>query len=192
MGYNTYFVGDTHFHHENLILGTSKWKDKSGCRNFKSIESHDELLIKNINKCVKEKDTLYHLGDWSLGGKDKIYEFWKKLNCKNIHLLEANHDIHQLKDSEIVIDDNKIINVRSLYKSYNSIIKRKIGDNEFIMCHYPIKSWENQKKGSIHLYAHTHQELNYHKNAVCVSIDCHPKFRPFSKEEILNIINNRI
>lgn len=59
------------------------------------------------------------------------------------------------------------------------------------MCHYPIYSFHKMFHGSIHTYAHTHKELNYNKNAICVSVDCHPEFRPFNYDEIINLVKSR-
>ncbi len=45
---NTWFIGDTHFGHKNIITFT----DNKGnlIRPFESIEAHDESLIDNINE----------------------------------------------------------------------------------------------------------------------------------------------
>ena len=67
---------------------------------------------------VKENDIVYHLGDFSFGGKDNVEKFLKKLNGKII-LVKGNHDrysnghlrrigFYEVYDRPIVID-NKII-----------------------------------------------------------------------------------
>src|SRR3954464_7923724 len=101
MSNNIWFVSDTHFGHANLVKGCSNWEDLSECRNFDSLEEHNERLIENINKRVKEKDCLFHLGDWSFGGSENIYNFRKRLYCRNIHLILGNHDIHLQKNHPI-------------------------------------------------------------------------------------------
>src|SRR5699024_1596488 len=82
------------YHHKNIIKGISNWEDKSGCRNFSTMEEHNQTIVDGINSTVGEDDTLYCLGDWSFGGLDKIWEFRKQIKCKNIHLILGNHDHH--------------------------------------------------------------------------------------------------
>lgn len=89
---NTYFTSDTHYAHKNIVRGTTEWlgdEDKGQAsvdrtRNFNTLEEHNQILIDNINQLVKENDVLYHLGDWSFGGYDNIWNFRKQLKCKNI------------------------------------------------------------------------------------------------------------
>ena len=40
-----YYISDTHFGHENII----KRDANNGCRQFSSIEEHDNLIIENWN-----------------------------------------------------------------------------------------------------------------------------------------------
>jgi predicted phosphodiesterase len=54
----------------------------------------NQALVDGINKNVKFNDVLIHLGDWSFGGIDKIWEFRKQINCQNIYHVYGNHDHH--------------------------------------------------------------------------------------------------
>lgn len=97
---DVWFTSDTHYNHKNICYGLSDWTDKDqSCRKFDTIEEMNEKLIKNINDYVKENDTLYHLGDWSFGGKESIWEFRRRINCKNIILVPGNHD-HHIKNNK--------------------------------------------------------------------------------------------
>ena len=96
---NIFFTPDSHYCHSNLCIGISKWDDKEkSCRNFQTLEEMNELIVKNINDTVGENDILYHLGDWSFGGIENIWEFRKRINCKNIYLVPGNHDYHIKND----------------------------------------------------------------------------------------------
>lgn len=124
MNSNIWFVGDTHFSHSNIIKETSIWEDKSSCRDFKTIEEHDFLLLNNINTFVKENDILYHHGDFSMAGKDNVWKFRKKINCKNIHFISGNHD-NAINRNQILKTDEGFINSRNLFSSFNQILEKK-------------------------------------------------------------------
>lgn len=206
MSVNRWFTADLHLGHSNIVHDVSEWKDKSKCRNFKTLHEHNEFILNKINSYCLEDDELYLAGDFSMGGKDNVEKFRKKIRCKNIHFIEGNHDIHLAKNYN---------NVQSLFSSYNVRLKKKFGKNLFIIDHYPIFSWENKYSGAIHLYGHVHGRLPFmHRDAVNkqeagewlmygvpesakyramdIGIDTHPEFRPYHLDEILNIMSNRI
>ena len=54
------------------------------------------------------EDTLYHLGDWSFGGIENIWNFRKRINCKNIYLVPGNHD-HHIKKNKLEKPKNWIL-----------------------------------------------------------------------------------
>ena len=58
-----WFVADTHYSHKNICKATTTWNDKSGCRNFKSLESMNNTMINNINSQAKSGDVILFLGD---------------------------------------------------------------------------------------------------------------------------------
>jgi calcineurin-like phosphoesterase family protein len=63
---NIWISSDFHYNHKNITgPKVSNWK--SGYRNFNSIQKMNDALINNINKCAKEDDILYFLGDWNFG-----------------------------------------------------------------------------------------------------------------------------
>src|SRR3990167_11008230 len=100
-----WFTSDSHGYHKNICSGSTSWDltDKSGmtCRDFKNEYEMTNHIIKQINKCVKEDDVLYHCGDFTFGGKDKIHLFRSQLICKTIHLCYGNHDEHIRKNTGI-------------------------------------------------------------------------------------------
>lgn len=93
-----YFTSDTHFHHSNICKGTTKWEDSRTYRPYETLSEMDNALVEAINSTVGENDILFHLGDWSFGGIEQIWEFRKQIKCKNIHLITGNHDHHILGD----------------------------------------------------------------------------------------------
>lgn len=183
---NIWFTSDTHYSHAN-ITGSKVSIWKNGYRNFDSIEEMNNTLINNINKCVGENDILYHLGDWSFSGVQNILYFRRSLVCKNINLILGNHDKHII-DKEIIIDGESF-NMIKLFSSVNSVFSGNIDKKYFHLSHYAHRVWPNSQTGSIHLYGHSHGTLPGIGKSMDVGIDCHPEFRPFNVDEILEIMN---
>jgi calcineurin-like phosphoesterase family protein len=59
-GENLFFTSDTHFFHEGIIRFCN--------RPFGSVEEMNETLIRNWNEKVPEDGTVFHLGDFAMGG----------------------------------------------------------------------------------------------------------------------------
>jgi calcineurin-like phosphoesterase family protein len=148
----------------------------------------NEMMISNINDCVGEHDTLFHMGDWSFGGFENISEFRYRINCKNIHFIIGNHDHH--------IESNKE-NIRRFFASVNSYnevnVAHKSGNLKLVLCHYPIVSWNNMRKNSYMIHGHQHlkgdQRFGNGKR-MDVGMCGHPEFRPYNLDEIVEILRN--
>lgn len=143
----TWFIADTHYSHKNIVRGTSNWADKSGCRDFDTLYDHNRWLIDSINRNVARQDTLWHLGDWSFGGKEMIKEFRDQLNCERIHLVYGNHDHHQ----QAAFGDMDL-----LFQSRQHYKELTIGKISLVLMHYPLESWNNMERGVHHLHGHVH------------------------------------
>ena len=94
-----FFTSDTHYNHANICKATTEWKGADHLvRDFNSLHEMNDTLVNNINSMVGEDDVLIHDGDWSFGGIENIWEFRKRIICKNIHLILGNHDHHIERD----------------------------------------------------------------------------------------------
>lgn len=122
-GQNVYITSDTHYNHAGICLTTSYWSDKSKTRDFKSLSHMNQTIVNNINSMVGENDILIHLGDFSFGGIESIWEFRKQIICKNIYLIFGNHD-------EKIIANKQLFN---LYKDPETcqIIEGDFKENEY-------------------------------------------------------------
>lgn len=136
-----YYISDTHFFHENIIRHDAN----NGCRKFSSVDEHDNLIISNINKVVTPQDNLYFLGDISWGTSTETIDVLKKINCKNLFIIKGNHDR--------ILKDGKIKKMFQGIYDYKMITD---GDMQVVLSHYPILFYQNQHRGSIHLYGHVH------------------------------------
>jgi calcineurin-like phosphoesterase family protein len=108
-------------------------------------------IVNNINDLVGQDDILIHLGDWSFGGFENIEEFRNRLIVQEIHLILGNHDHH--------IDRNRG-NCQSLFASVAWFQQFEYDGNTLECMHYPITSWNNLRKGRIHLHGHCHLPHN--------------------------------
>jgi hypothetical protein len=195
---NIWITSDTHFGHAGICRGTTHWRtlDAEGnkivpldiVRDFETVEDMNERMIENINACVSENDTLFHMGDWSFGGFENISEFRYRINCKNIHFILGNHDHH--------IESNKE-DIRKFFASvnyYNEVaVPHKSGNLKLVMCHYPITSWNNMRRNSYMLHGHQHlkgdQRFGNGKR-MDIGMCGHPEFRPYHLDEIVDLLRN--
>lgn len=210
---NLFFCSDPHYGHRNLVRGISTWEDKSRTRDFKTLAKHDETLIKNINDTVGEDDVLICLGDWNFGPHNELVnyaiKFRRAINCKNVHLVFGNHD-HHLRDSHEILKLNLFKSTADL--QYITVIE-DMGSycikTKVIACHYAMRVWDGAHKGSYMLYGHSHGSIdnqlpkfpdptwigdNYfvkNSKSMDVGFDAHPEFRPFSWQEIREILSKR-
>ena len=186
---NHFFTSDTHYSHKNICMATSEWDDAktSGrTRDFKTIKAMNKTIVDNINKTVGVDDVLYHMGDWSLGGKEQIEVFRYAINCKNVHLILGNHD-NNIRKSKWLQDS---------FTSVSEVKQIKIDDQRIILCHYAMRVWYKSHKGSWMLHGHSHGSLSEddHKS-IDVGIDAAfmrvGKYKPYSFEEIQEIMSKK-
>ena len=147
-----FFTSDTHYMHKNICRGTTRWSNADDfCRDFDTLDQMNDRIVNGINLVVGQDDILFHLGDWSFGGFERIEEFRNRINCKNIHIVLGNHDHHIERDRE---------GIRRLFTSVNQYleleVKGKDWEQNYVLMHYPIISWNKMNDGVIHLHGHVH------------------------------------
>ena len=189
---NIWFTSDSHFGHTNIAgPKISTWS--SGYRDFNSVHEMNMALVDGINKYVKEDDILYHLGDWSFGGVQNIFQFRNYIICKNIHLILGNHDKHII-DKEIKYYDTKF-NPIELFSSVQDVLTLELGKTKLFLSHYSHRVWLGSHKGVIHLYGHSHGNIPDYGKSMDVGVDVSFKkfgeYRPFNIGDITNIMSKR-
>jgi calcineurin-like phosphoesterase family protein len=195
-GQNLFFTSDTHYNHSNICRATTNWTSADNLtRDFKSLEHMNDTIVNNINEIVGENDILIHLGDWSFGGFEMVEEFRSRIICKNVHLVLGNHDEH--------IDRNKD-NIQRLFTSVNHYInldlrrpsmkgKGQMDKYKFILCHFPIASWDGMNNGVIHAHGHVHlpphQRIGNGKS-LDVGVDGNG-LEPISLDEVVSLLKDQ-
>jgi len=192
-GQKLFFTSDTHYNHANICSSTTQWVRNT--RKFDSLDAMNDALVNNINEVVGENDILIHLGDWSFGGFDSIAEFRDRIICKNIHLVFGNHDEHITKNKE---------GIQKVFSSVNSYVnldlrrpslinKGMVDKYRFILCHFPIASWDGMNNGVRHLFGHVH--LPPHKRIMegrAMDVGCEGNnLTPISLDEIILLLKNQ-
>lgn len=140
-----FFTSDLHHRHKNILnicKSTRPWETR---------EQMTEALIEYHNDLVRETDTLYILGDFSFGTARFTLDVLKSMTGNKV-IIRGNHDGWLDKVTEEQLLDVGVANVRDLYC-------RKFDGTKIVMCHYAIRAWADQGRGSIHLYGHSHGNL---------------------------------
>lgn len=136
-----YTLSDTHFGHK----GSLAWPN-GAARPFSSIEEMHEYMILCWNSIVTNEDTVYFLGDFAYKASSGLIKYIMSTLNGKIIFIKGNHDGDVLKV-------NKSIH---RFESIHDILNIKLDDKEYVMCHYPLFSWQGKERGSIHLHGHTH------------------------------------
>lgn len=157
-----------------MVRGLTRWP--SGYRDFDTIEDMDNTIIDNINLMVEPDDVLYHLGDFTMGGRRDVVKYRNRIHCKTIHLIFGNHDKGARKAASQGL---------KLFASVSDYEEIKINGQQIILCHYPFTSWNRSHHGSWHLHGHVHgvpMKSDY-SHRLDVGVDTN-EFRPYSFEDI--------
>jgi calcineurin-like phosphoesterase family protein len=217
-----FFTSDTHYNHKNIVRGTSQWKtfeegsSHQKTRDFDTLEEHNEALVKAINDTVKVDDELWHLGDWSFGGFDSIWQFRKRLHCKKVHLVFGNHDEHIVANKLINLKAEEDKNIwehyfeftvrdqpdygeyrliQDIFQSVQHYKELSIDGHKLVLCHFAMRVWNKSHKGAIMLFGHSHNTLSpgdyADKRTMDVGVDTRADMKPYSWEEIRKIMNRR-
>jgi calcineurin-like phosphoesterase family protein len=186
-----WITSDTHYGHTNICRGVTNWRLPNGdvpvaqTRDFPTIEKMNAAIVNNINSIVGQDDILIHLGDWSFGGFEKIEEFRNRIICQNIHLILGNHDHH--------IDRNRG-DIRKLFLSVSWFEQFEYMGETIECCHYPISSWNNLRKGRVHLHGHCHLPHNQkisNGRRMDIGMDGNPEFEPYDLHEVIKMLKKR-
>lgn len=161
-----YFTGDQHFGHRNIIRYTN--------RPFNTVEEMDEGLISRWNEVVRANDTVYILGDISLYGVNKTAEILGRLKGRKAVLI-GNHD-------GVLCTS---VFYKELFFLMDKLYTLKVHNRRYILCHYPLYSWEGAYSGACLLYGHTHKSSisTLSRRAYNVGVDLNDYY-PISLEDI--------
>lgn len=113
-----FYIADTHFGHKNVL--------KYGPRPFADTMEMEDVLLRNWNNAVTEKDHVYILGDFVWGGAGHWMELTPKLQGKKI-LLRGNHDLKKMSPELLV-----------MFEKVTDYMEITDGTRHVILSHYPM------------------------------------------------------
>lgn len=165
---SVWFTADFHFGHFNIIRYCN--------RPFADSQEMDEAICERVNACAKPNDILYFLGDFCLGGPERVTTYRKRLACRTIHFIEGNHDRTARK-------------LQHLFASWNLLSEIHAAKQRIVLCHYAMRVWPHHAQGAWHLYGHSHGNLPDEPLALSldVGVDTH-EFRPWHFDEIQSMM----
>jgi len=173
-----WFTADTHFGHKNII--------KFCNRPFSSIEEMDAALITAWNDVVQLGDTVYLLGDFTLGYQAQPYFGRLKGTVK---IIPGGHDKRWIHGKYTTLSGpvEKLPTCYTAKLWYNN--ERSL---YVVLCHYALQVWDRSHYGSLHFYGHSHGRLEPYPNALDVGVDKAAQllgeYRPFSLEEAVSLV----
>lgn len=157
-----FFTADEHLGHANIIKYTK--------RPFTSVQEMDEEIIKRHNEVVRPNDNVIHAGDFALVPKEKVREYWSRLNGNHC-FLRGSHD-------------------RWMDHRYQEIWEKTIQGQKVVICHYAMRTWAASHWNSWHLYGHSHGNLSPIGKSWDIGVDTN-NFYPYSFEQIKEIMNKQ-
>ena len=160
-----FFTSDNHFDHVKILEHCN--------RPFDTVEQMNLAMVERWNSVVSHNDTVYHLGDVTLGGIAD-FSYWTSLLNGNIRIIKGNHDKRWIKNFE---ETERISIIPHLTHYENRGIN-------IILSHYPLLEWEGYYRGWWHLFAHTHCKVSGVGKSFDVGVDCH-NFTPLSLDEVI-------
>lgn len=133
-----------------------------------------EDIIQRHNRKVGPNDIWYHLGDFAFGGIDNVKKYLPRMNGRKT-FIRGNHDNPQ--------------SFHGLVENFCRDWVGKVGSLRLHMYHFPIESWENARRGVVHLHGHSHGGTNSDKLLrFDMGIDCF-NMDPVSLEELEVLVN---
>jgi calcineurin-like phosphoesterase family protein len=170
----TWFTADTHLDHPFMAKQ----------RRFTNVKTMDLHIIRAWNGRVAGGDVVYMLGDIYWGNNpDYIELVLRKLRGSKV-LVKGNHDGWVKK----VKYPFRRIHHKTFKLGFDNTHKAT-NKKHFVMCHYPLWSWNRKLHGAIHLHGHSHAMTWPQVNMLDVGIDSAKiilgDYVPFSMEEVL-------
>lgn len=187
-----FITSDLHFGHKDIVGEESFCKTRA---HFKTTEEMNDYLIETHNSKVTNKDTIYHLGDFSINLKPReVYSLLCKMNGQ-IHFIKGNHDsqriLKYLNNNNYKLEDG-----RDKFVTYEIGTRIKRDGVVYYLSHFPMIVGRKSKVLRS-LCGHIHDEVADGPNILNVGIDSPEipkdvKFgEPLELETAINLVEEK-
>lgn len=129
------FTADLHFFHHRMA---THW------RGYESLDAMHEHIVHEWNAMIGPRDEVWVLGDFSFSNATKVQPYFDRLNGRK-HLIVGNHDGPSIR--------------RLGWESVQDFRRVKHEGATYYCFHYPMLTWPNAHKGTLHLHGHSHGNL---------------------------------
>lgn len=147
---------DQHFGHANIIQYCE--------RGFKTVSEMDDVMILAWNKVVGPHDTVYHVGDFTLGNEYAARRYFQQLNGR-IYVVPGTHDARWIgKGVFYSASLHEVIELPMMHAFLHN-------GRCIVLCHYSMRTWPQSYMGSVHFYGHSHGRLRDYGLSMDVGVD---------------------
>lgn len=171
---NHWITADSHLGHSNII--------KFCNRPFETVDEMDRVLISNWNEVVGPDDTVWHLGDFTLGDFEMARRYFAQLNGKiNILANHWHHDKRWLPKNyfgPLMLEYPEATDVSHVNVVPPMVVLEIEGMGgegrplAVTLCHYLMAIWDRKHYGAWCLSAHTHKPYETGDFILNVGVDC--------------------
>ena len=137
-----FVIADTHFGHKKV----------TEFRPWATVDEHDAALVERWNATVKKDDTVWHLGDVCLGGRDKLAILASLNGIKKLVL--GNHDAYP----------------HALYASHFNKILGAAEWGGCVLTHIPVHPYQFARY-KLNIHGHMHAAKMDDSRYRCVSVE---------------------
>ena len=160
---DTWFFGDPHFDHENIIRYCN--------RPFPNVISMNETIRERYFQRVHKGDTVYFLGDMSFGRNSHSARHWllelqKHESWANFYYIKGSHD-NKIRPTSVGLDCIEVVEDKIIVIEGN-----KIGKQEVLLIHDPAQASPDWKGWTIHGHKHNYAPaIDPKRKRINVSLD---------------------
>lgn len=182
-----FFTADTHFGHRAMV--EKGWRPQ-----YSSVEAMDADLIERWNTTVRPGDTVWHLGDFGMGGAASFLPIVQKLHG-TIHLVTGNHDAPWPGNRQAY--RHQPVWLAAGFASVQAFARRRIEGQQVLLSHFPYEGdhveedraeqYRLRDLGLPLLHGHVHSAWQVRGRQVNVGVDVWG-FAPVAVERLVEVI----
>lgn len=169
-----FFTADEHYGHPKII----KYCD----RPFTNVKQMNKALIENHNDLVKDRDYVYHLGDFCYHKLENVKSIIKKLKGRHV-FLKGSHD-NWLGSKAVTRIEGVIRDGILVPWSWRP------GEIYIVLDHYAMLRWPRSHYNSWQIFGHSHGKLQCSAKQWDIGVD-NNMYAPVSWERLKQIMSRQ-